>query len=161
MGTCYLATDLQTAIRERVASHISQANMVPESVMHTMEVVELNLPKAATLAHTGNELAANWGSIRELGASHGDYEKTCRWATAFHSAGFGGILYESRFTSISEATAIALFDKAKGKTWTEGDRIPGEEAFLRANMYGMVQRIPSSKAVPMAKPPKPLPKKNK
>lgn len=146
-GTCYLAADVQTAVREKVGTHISQANLVPQTVVEAMEVVMLRLPCPSVLAHTGEETAANWGAIRELGSSYGDYAKTSRWATAFRLVGFDGILYGSRFASISSPTAIALFDdRHGGKTWAEGPRMTGERAFVEANMTHLIAPVPSSKS---------------
>ncbi|MDD0856720.1 RES family NAD+ phosphorylase [Arthrobacter alpinus] len=143
-GTCYLATDIQTALRERVGTHISQANLVPEAVVNRMEVVNLRLPQQARLADTSHESAANWGAIRELGASYGDYSRTALWATAFLQDGFSGLLYESRLTSIAVASAIALFDKCEQRDWPEGPRISGAEAFKAASIDHLIARIPSS-----------------
>jgi hypothetical protein len=145
-GTCYLATDVQTAVREKLGKHITQASLVPQAMVDGMEVVTLRLPQPSVLANTGNEMAANWGAIRELGASHGDYAKTSRWAEAFRDHGFNGILYESRFTSISHPTAIALFDKQKAKEWDEGSRMSGEEAFMEAKLSHLIARAPSSRS---------------
>lgn len=159
-GTCYLAADVQTAVREKVGTHISQANLVPQTVVVAMEVVMLRLPCPSILAHTGDEAAANWGAIRELGSSYGDYAKTSRWATAFRLVGFDGILYGSRFASISSATAVALFnDEHEGKKWAEGPRMTGERAFVEANMSHLIAPVPSSKSVSiklMPAPPPPL-----
>lgn len=160
-GTCYLATDVQTAIRERVGKKISKADLVPETFVASMEVVTLQLPYCADLANTGHKRAADWGTIRELGsAPYDDYSKTARWAAAFKKAGYKGILYGSRFTSISAATAIAFFDKAASKTWNEKDRWPGEHSFVVAKMDHLIDRDPglpsTSPAVVRSPAPAPL-----
>ncbi|MCU1632971.1 MAG: hypothetical protein JWM61_1623, partial [Micrococcaceae bacterium] len=157
-GTCYLATDVQTAIRERLGKRINKANLVGEGFVAEMEVVTLNLPYCANLADTGDEAAADMGAIRELGAgTYKDYAKTARWAAAFSSAGFNGILYGSRFTSISESTAIALFDKEADKAWDEGTRLSGDKSFAVANMSHLIKRPPASTAPTVVRSPAPAP----
>lgn len=146
-GTCYLAMDIQTAIREKIGRGICQAMLVPQSMVDAMEVVELRLPGQYLLADTGHEAAANWGAIRELGASSGSYRLTSRWASAFRASGFSGILYGSRLTSISSPTAVALFGYFKGRKWVEGSRMSGQQAFEKAEIGHLIGPIASSSSV--------------
>ncbi|MDQ6739806.1 MAG: RES family NAD+ phosphorylase [Actinomycetota bacterium] len=153
-GSCYLATELETAVRERIGVVMTRSSMLPESQMHAMEAVALHAPETVTLANTGDKAAADWGAIRELGAGAvGSYEKSARWATAFKAAGFGGVLYESRFSSVTRATAIALFGTAGTKPWPEGERLTGQEAFEQTGLLRFVAAIPTSRSVSVINPP--------
>ncbi|MCC3273501.1 RES family NAD+ phosphorylase [Arthrobacter zhangbolii] len=155
-GTCYMATDIPTAIRERLGETITRERLVPQATVDAMEVTTLRLPAEAKLADTGAEAAANFGAIRELGSISNAYALTCQWATAFDSAGLDGVLYESRFTSIARPTAIAYFGAEGPKpTWDDsGDRYTGEEAFILADMEAFIAPIPTSSAMRMAPTPK-------
>lgn len=156
MGTCYVATDMKAAIRERLGRVFSAAKLLPPQLMHDMEVAELHLPHRVEVADTGHESAADFGAIRELGSVTGSYEKTGRWAVAFQQAAFGGVLYEPRFSSRAEATALGIFDKAGAKSWPEGPRLSGQQAFTLVDLAKFVAAIPSSKSVKIVPSPPPL-----
>lgn len=157
-GTCYLSTDIQTAVREKVGEVISPENAVPQSTVDDMEVVVVKLPRHVELAYTGDGTAANYGAIRELGAAAAKeaYVKTSKWAAAFSALGLGGVLYASRFTSIDKCTAVALFGNAGLESWAEEDRMSGKDAFTSAKMAHVILRTPfsiSSSTKPVAPPP--------
>jgi hypothetical protein len=156
LGTCYLAADIKAAIRERLGRIFRMGTLLPAPLMHDMEVVLLQLPHAIDVADTGHEEAADWGAIRELGSLTGSYEKTRRWAEAFHEAGFEGLLYEPRFSSGADATALGVFGEAGAKSWPEGRRYSGQEAFALAGLEKFVVAIPSSKSVTLIPAPSPL-----
>lgn len=156
MGTCYVATDMKAAIRERLGLVFGVASLLPPQLMHGMEVAELRMPHAIEVADTGDEAAADFGAIRELGSMTGSYEKTGRWAVAFHEASFEGVLYEPRFSSRAEATALGIFDKAGAKNWPEGPRLSGGQAFALADLTRFVGAVPSSKSVKIVPAPPPL-----
>lgn len=152
-GTCYMATSMKAAIRERLGRVLRQGTLLPATLMNGMEVVTLHLVTPARLADTGNENAANWGAIRELASLTGDYSRTVRWAVAFKDANFDGILYEPRFSSLASATAIGLFGLEKARTWPEAARLTGQEAFVATGLDEFVSAIPSSKSVKIVAPP--------
>ncbi|WP_200946290.1 RES domain-containing protein [Arthrobacter sp. Soil764] len=156
LGTCYLATDVKAAIRERLGRVFRIGSLLPESLMHAMELAEVQLPHPVEVADTGHESAADWGAIRELGSVTGSYAKTVRWAQAFQQASFGGVLYEPRFSSRAEASAVGVFDAAGAKPWPEGARLSGQEAFTLTGLDKFVAVIPSSKAAKIIAPPPPV-----
>lgn len=152
-GTCYMATTLAAAIRERLGRVLRQSTLLPATLMDGMEVVTLHLMSSALLANTGHENAADWGAIRELATVTGDYSRTVRWAVAFKEADFDGILYEPRFSSLAKATAVGLFGPEKDKPWPEVHRLTGQEAFLETGLIQFVNAIPSSKSAKIVPPP--------
>jgi hypothetical protein len=156
-GTCYMATNMAAAVRERLGRVLRLASLLPATLMDGMEVVTLNLQSDARLADTGDEHAADWGAIRELGSVTGDYSRTVKWAVAFSDADFDGVLYEPRFSSLAEATAVGLFGEAGAKSWPEVGRASGQQAFVETGLDRFVTPIPSSKSAKVVAPPPPLP----
>jgi len=106
-GTCYLATDPSTAVRERLAASLLGVAVVGPDVPAAMAVSQVRLPSVARLANTADE-AAEGPLTREV-TSTGDYALTRRWAAAWDRDGFDGVRYETRFTMRPKPTAIALF----------------------------------------------------
>lgn len=70
-GMCYMATNMTTAIRERLGRVLGFASLLPETQMHAMEVVALQLPGPATLANTGDGRGRELGSNPRVGVRDG------------------------------------------------------------------------------------------
>ena len=130
-GTCYVADDLSTAVRERLRETLIAAGVV-SGVMADSFVVSLFHPaRDYRCAHIGVAKAARFGVTRELGTcTPRHYPLSRAWATGFDQAGYEGIRYGARFAP-GPANAWALFGPAgKGEPpEPEIDQvIPGREA---------------------------------
>ena len=153
-GTCYLATDLETAIRERGRETLMATGKLTRAFVESMQVYELHLPSPAKLANTTAKRAVNFKANRELSVVT-DYSITCAWAAAFHQAGFNGIAYASRFTSGQRWNAVALFGPAGDAAWPHQGAKTGRDAVNAAGMSRMVLAPPHSGQAKILPPPPP------
>jgi len=152
-GTCYLATDERTALRERLGRDMVKLNIVGALWADETQVSLLTLQTGARVADTCHQDAVNYGVTREISTYTGRrYVRTRKWANAFSTHGLGGVRYESRFTTIATPNAIALFGKAgdAGRPDTQGWQAdpaptPGREACARAGLT--VYSPPTSRQV--------------
>lgn len=113
MGTCYLATDGETALRERLGRDMVKLNVVSAGWAAETAVSHLTVQAGGQLADTCHKDAVHFGATREIATYTGrKYAKTRKWAAAFWARRFRGVRYESRFTTVVEPNAIALFDDA-------------------------------------------------
>ncbi|WP_448073902.1 RES family NAD+ phosphorylase [Georgenia yuyongxinii] len=114
-GTCYVAFDPTTALRERFGEELMELGVLSGEDVDATAVSRLTLQDDVAAADTGDERAANW-ITRELIAIDG-YALTQRWAAAFARDGHEGVLYESRFTTVTETPPPAPFGPAGGRDW--------------------------------------------
>ena len=135
-GTCYLATDIVTALRERFGPELVAQGLISAAAAGETVVSQLTVPKERHLADTTHVDAAGFGVTRELFTiAGGRYELTRRWAAALHGAGGAGIRYQSRFTSTARANALALFDAAGQHDWpSDPYGLAGTEACAQAGL---------------------------
>ena len=110
-GTCYLATDSETAIREVSGHALIALGVIMEDFARARVLSQLAIADPEPVADTVSPLAASCGFIREV-CTMTPYDVPQRWATAFDGLGLGGISYQSRFTTGTEANATALFGEA-------------------------------------------------
>jgi hypothetical protein len=157
-GTCYLAADIETAIRERGRETLLASGHLSPAFVSSTYVYELRLPSPVTLANTTGPSAVNFGANREL-ATVTDYTLSCAWAAGFHQAGFNGIAYASRFTSVPYWNAIALFGRAGEAKWAILRKLEGGEAVREAGMDGMLRRTPLTSQAEVVPPPPPRPRR--
>lgn len=115
-GTCYLATDVITALRERFGHELVDQGVVTFEVASSTRVSTLELPAGRWLANACHDGAAGYGITRELGACS-DYDIPQAWAAAFHGAGLAGIRYQTRFTTGPRPNAVAVFGAAGQRDW--------------------------------------------
>lgn len=120
-GTCYLALDLATAVREVVGSTLHDRGVVPAAIASDRAVSRLRLPTSRDVADLCTENAANFGITREIHTLV-PYDVPRAWAHALDTV-TGGVLYESRFTTTVGANAVAVFDTAGPAAWPT-DRAP-------------------------------------
>jgi hypothetical protein len=152
-GTCYLATDEETALRERLGRDMVELNVVSAGWTAETEVSQLSVQAGGQLADTCHRDAVNYGVTREIATYTGrKFVRTRKWAAAFHKRSLRGVRYESRFTTIVKPNAIALFDDAGDagrrdtKNWpVDPDPTPGDEACRRAGLT--VYSPPTSRQV--------------
>lgn len=109
-GTCYLALDAQTALRERLAKALLSVKVIGATEVASTALTQVEVPWEVKAADTAS-IDAEGIITREL-ATTSDYGLTQRWAAAFHRIGMDAVLAESRFTSRVDATSFALFGKA-------------------------------------------------
>ncbi len=123
MGTCYLATTAEAAVRERVGPDLCDQGWVPRELADDAVVSRLHAPGAARLANVSVERAADYLVTAELVAT-GDYALSRAWADLFAASGFGGVRHAPRFAP-GRARGIALFGSAGAPDPSlPGDRDP-------------------------------------
>lgn len=116
-GTCYLATDETTALRERFGHDLVRQGVVTFTAAARTLVSQLRVPSARWLANTCSRRAADFGMTREIGSCY-QYDIPQAWAAAFfHGGRHTGIQYQTRFTTGSAANAAAVFDDAGQRDW--------------------------------------------
>lgn len=116
-GTCYLATDVSTALRERFGHDLVQQGVVTFQAAARTCVSTLRVPVRRWLANTCSPAAATFGMTREI-ATCPSYELPQAWAAAFFRGGrHAGIRYRTRFSTGTAANAVALFDAAGHHDW--------------------------------------------
>ncbi|MGK2879382.1 MAG: RES family NAD+ phosphorylase [Mycobacterium sp.] len=144
-GTCYLAVDPDTALRERFGHELVEQGVITFEAASTTQVSALHVPTGRWPANTCHSDAAQFGMTREVGTCP-DYGVPQAWSAAFHRDGYGGVRYQTRFTTGSRPNAVALFDIAGERDW---DRDPapvdGIEACTEAGLR--VVRRPTRREV--------------
>jgi hypothetical protein len=116
-GTCYLATDVLSALRERFGHDLVRQGVVTFKAAAGTLVSTLQVPSTRYLAKTCSPDAANFGMTREIGTCP-SYKLPQAWAQAFFNGGkHSGIRYQSRFSTGAASNAVALFDVAGQQGW--------------------------------------------
>ena len=115
-GTCYLATDVTSALRERFGHDLVEQGVVTFKAAAQTQVSTLHSPAGRWLADGCHDDAAAFGVTRELGTCAG-YDLPQGWAGAFHRARFAGLRYQTRFSTGTRPNGVALFDAAGQRDW--------------------------------------------
>lgn len=126
-GTCYLGFDELTAIRETVGEALAKNGVISDDFATERQLSTLTVPGDHQLADTCTDEAADFGLTREL-ASMTPYAVPQEWAAAF-DAHFGGIRYQTRFTTGPNPNAVGLFGDAGEASWPID---PSPEPFVAA-----------------------------
>jgi hypothetical protein len=126
-GTCYVAGDPASAVRERLGPVLGASDAVPEGLLADVVVSRLRVPREREVADVRDRRAAEFGVTREL-ESMVPYVVPQAWAVALADEGYGGVRYGPRFTP-GEADAFALFDDGGAKDWS-GDAQPVPAALV-------------------------------
>ncbi|NRD07943.1 RES family NAD+ phosphorylase [Rathayibacter agropyri] len=109
-GTCYVADDVRTAVRESLGDRIVPDQVLtPEAAVH-FRVSAVLPPTGGAYAAVTSVAADGYGVTREL-TTMTDYSITQEWAAVLHDAGFDGIRYSSRYASAAGPNAWALFGR--------------------------------------------------
>ena len=125
-GTCYLALDPLSALRERLGPVLGGSQAVPESLLEESVVSRLRLPVAREVADTQARGAARFGVTREI-ESTVPYAVPQAWARAFDDAGFEGVRYGPRFTP-GDSSALAVFGAEGAADWPiDPDPVPAPQ----------------------------------
>lgn len=151
-GTCYLATDLATALRERFGHALVRQGLVTFQAAARTRVSTLRIPSARWLANTCSPSAAHLGMTREIGTCP-SYDLPQTWAAALSVTGkHSGIRYQSRFSTGPSPDAVALFGAAGPHDWA-ADPYPihGVEACAQAGIT--VVHRPARRQVRIVQPP--------
>ncbi|SFA45007.1 RES domain-containing protein [Rhodococcoides kroppenstedtii] len=114
-GTCYLAYDEVTAIRETVGAPLAASGVISAEFAAERQLSALAVPHGHHLADTSSAEAANYGITREL-VSMTPYAVPQEWASTF-DATFDGLQYQTRFTTGPTPNAVALFSGAGESPW--------------------------------------------
>ena len=150
LGTCYLALDIETALREKGRERVLATNTVMEDLLKDWRAFDLKLPVTVSAAQTTANAAASFGANRELSTADVP-DVTHAWAEAFHAANLKGIAYASRFTSGGQWNSLALFDTAGVKASWPVVRTRGAAAAMR--QAGLGHMISSRSGVTFVAPP--------
>jgi len=115
-GTCYLAGDAITALRERLGPTLAGVNSIEAADVDKVAVSRLAVPRGRDLADTTAADAVKVpGLTREI-CTVVDYELTRAWAAWFDNQHCGGVQYSARHTTALTSLSYALFGKAGTRT---------------------------------------------
>ncbi len=151
-GTCYLATDVATALRERFGHDLVRQGVVTFQAAARTHVSTLRVPSGRWLANTCSPAAANFGMTREIGTCP-SYDIPQAWAAALFGAGkHSGIRYQTRFSTGATPNAAALFDAAGEHKWpTDPHPVHGVQGCTEVGIT--VAHRPTSRQVRTVQPP--------
>jgi hypothetical protein len=150
-GTCYLALDPHSAVRERLGPQLVGLGFVPAEEMAGVVVSRLSAPAGQRLADCCDPQAANYGLTREV-ATVVPYDLPQQWARAWSAAGYGGVRYEARFATGSRPNSVALFGATGVADWPTDPRPnSGQQVALDAGLQ--VLAMPRSSRLRILPPP--------
>lgn len=109
-GTCYAATKVDTAVREKLRDQVTASGVVSRKLADSFVVSVITVRSKYRCAAVSVARAVDFGIVREL-VTRADYAIPQEWARTFDASGFDGIFYGSAYTT-GAATAIALFGNA-------------------------------------------------
>ncbi len=133
-GTCYLATDVDTALRERFGHALVDQGVVTFDAATRTRISRLHPPQGRWLANVCHAGAAHFGVTRELGTC-ADYRLPQAWAAGFRDSGLSGVRYQTRFTTGPRPNAVALFGAAGQQDWAVDDAaVTGVQACQQAGI---------------------------
>lgn len=149
-GTCYLANDPETALRERLG-HLAVDNSVPESAINGVVVSQVSIAPPRTMADMCHKDAIKVAGITREISTGSDYVTTRAWAQHFHSEGFDGVAYEPRHTTDRDSRSYAIFGHP-GPPWKIPYRsTPAEDIAKAAGIH--LDAPPMSRDVEIITPP--------
>lgn len=137
-GTCYLATDPQVALRERLGI-VAVGRPLTAALVSTSAVSVMTLTAAhrRDVADTTHPDAAE-AITREI-ATTVDYARTRRWAAYWYDdERRTGVCYEPRF-STGPAKSLGLFGRA-GPATHRSRRLPASEVFRTRGVAAISRR---------------------
>nr|WP_240954858.1 RES domain-containing protein [Rhodococcus sp. 105337] len=94
-GTCYLAYDELTAIRETVGQALAATGIISDEFAAERQLSTLTVPHNHRLADTCADTAADFGSTTEL-VTMTPYAVPQEWAAKFAATTFAGLQYQTR-----------------------------------------------------------------
>ncbi|WP_396822403.1 RES family NAD+ phosphorylase [Mycetocola sp. BIGb0189] len=153
-GTCYVATRIETAVRERVRGEIHRSGFVSSEFARSFRISALTAPTRYSCASVSSSRAARYRLVREL-VTLANYDLPREWARSFADAGFTGVFYGSAFTTGSP-TALGLFGSAGGRAseeFTEQHCLSGTQAGALSGLS--VAPVPASARLKLIEEPRP------
>jgi hypothetical protein len=151
-GTCYAATDVAAALRERFGHDLVRQGVVTFQTAARTQVSTVRVPAQRWLANTCSSAAANFGMTREIGTCP-SYGIPQAWAAALLAGGkHSGIRYQARFSTGAVPNAAALFDDAGQHNWpTDPHPVDGVQACTDVGIT--VAHRPTPRQVRIVPPP--------
>ncbi|HEX7322019.1 MAG TPA: RES family NAD+ phosphorylase [Mycobacterium sp.] len=151
-GTCYFATDVATALRERFGHDLVRQGVVTFQAAVRTQLSTLRIPSGRWLANTCSPAAANFGVTREVGTCP-SYDIPQAWAAAFFDGGrHSGVRYQTRFSTGAKPNAVALFDAAGEQDWpVDPNPVHGVQACIEVGI--IVAQRPTRRQVRIVPPP--------
>jgi hypothetical protein len=152
-GTCYLATDVATALRERFGHALVRKGVVTFDAAAKTQVSKVQISSVRWLANSCSRDAAKFAMTREIGTCP-SYASPQAWAAAFFAGGkHSGIRYQTRFSTGAAPNAVALFDVAGQQDWpTDPHPVNGVQACTDQGIT--VARRPTRRQVRIVQPPR-------
>ncbi len=132
-GTCYVADDVETAVREKVRDIVLAQGIVPASLARAFVVSAILAEQAFRCANVSDRDAAQHGVTRML-VTMDDYDVPQQWADAFADAQFEGVRYSSRYTSGPENSWALFGDEGEHDFGTVTTELPGIDACGQAGI---------------------------
>ena len=155
-GTCYLANNIRTTVRERIGEPLVKAGFIHADDARKMCVSRLVLPTVISLADLNDEegKSATFGVTGEL-TTVAPYDLCQTWAHQFEELRYGGIYYRPRFDPARNAVSLAIFGDRGARTssseWREDPaKIVGLEATALAGIE--VRGTPRINTLTVVKP---------
>lgn len=141
-GTCYLASDAQTALRERLGPTLAGLSSVEAADLDGVAVSLLPVPHGRDLADTLDAAAVRIpGLTREICTSV-DYSLTRSWATYFDAQGCGGVRYSARHTTALNSLSYAVFGKEGTRASKPRKTVSAREVATQAGLQIASDAVP-------------------
>lgn len=114
-GTCYLALDRRTAIREVVGAELHDQGVLPANFLAERMLSRLRPPAPWSVADLCHDTAADYGVTREIHTLT-PYSVPQAWAAELDRL-VDGLLYQTRFTTAAGPNGLAIFGAAGAVDW--------------------------------------------
>jgi len=134
LGTCYAATKVETAVREKVRDEVIESGIISRALAESFAVSTVAAPVDHKCASVSSAGAVRHGLVRGL-VTMEDYTVPQQWAETLHADTFDGIYYASAYTT-GGPTALALFGDqgAPGQRYTAARHLDGVDACEAAGL---------------------------
>lgn len=152
-GTCYLASDPVTALRERLGPTLAGTGVVYDFDVENVVISRLRAPAGPPIADTAAASAVDFGVTREICTTI-DYCLTQMWAAELHAARFGGIRYQPRLSTSATTFSFAFFGPAGAGSYPV-DTAPTRARDVAALAGIRVLETPGRSEVRVVSPPGP------
>lgn len=148
-GTCYLASTVEAALRERLGPTLLAAGRIGADEADRTWVSERVVQ--GRFADATDQDASRFGATREVGTLT-PYDLPRAWAHAFHRAAFDGVRSWPRFSPGAGQYALGLFGPAGEDATPATDRTRGIPGRVAARLAG-VDVIGVPRSMPVVDPP--------
>ena len=143
-GTCYLASDATSALRERLGPTLSGVSSVEAADVDGVAVSRLPIPRGRDFADTtAGDAVKIPGLTREI-CTVVDYDLTRAWAAWFDKHHCGGVRYSARHTTAVGSLSYALFGKAGTRTTRPREVLDAREVAAAAGLQIVPDDVPDA-----------------